>query len=182
MFNSNVKIYIGDLKINNDSHKFIEQDDIEFLSVAGFDSRVPFIDIDYVNLSASRIRDLVSTFTSKLILVTLYPEKIDKKLECEIIYKDDFIKKNDVKIYELVKRIFHEKDRMKIWREIQESNISLYMINKFLQSNATPENLGALKCVDSYLPRISPAIWISLMVYNVTSGPNYVAYHFSKNA
>jgi hypothetical protein len=182
MFNPNVKIYIGDLKYNNDSHKFIEEDELYSLSLNTFDSRVAFIDIDYVGLSTSRISDIVSNSKSKIILTTLYPDKIDKKLECEIIYKDDFIQKNQPKIYEVIKRIFHEKDRKKVWRELQESNVSLFMINKWLQSNANPENIYALKYIDSYLSRISPALWISLVVYLLNSGPKYINYHFKKNA
>jgi len=130
MLNQNVQIYIGDLKFNADSHLFIDSDNYHSIYVSSFDSRIPFLDIDYLGVTRHEIGRIVSEVKRKVVLTTLYPEKIDTKWECQINYKDDWIKRDDPKIYEVVKEIFHDKDRSRVRKSLIDNNISLFMINK----------------------------------------------------
>lgn len=179
MFNSHVQIYIGDLKFNQDSHRFIE--DVNSVYVTRFDNKIDFVDIDYLGLDCKSIANIVANVNKKVMLVTLFPEKIDTKLECKINYKDHAIKKYEMKIYDIVKCIFIEKNRMKVFAILMHNNANPHMLNKWLQSNPSALNLGALQMSDYYVDRIPPALYLSLIAFNVTSGPSYISYAFKKN-
>lgn len=180
MFNHNVQIYIGDLKFNDDSHRFI--DDSNAVYLMRFDNKIDFVDIDYLDLDAKQIANIVANVKRKVLLVTLFPDKIDKKLECKINYKDDFVKQNEVKIFDLVKMIYNEKNRMKVFAMLMQSDVNVHMLNRWLQSNPNSMTLGVLGMIDRYAHVSSPALFMSLVAFNITSGPSYITYAFKKSS
>lgn len=187
MFNNNVQIYIGDLKYNPDSHRFIEDFNSIFvmrfdIMVLGHQAKIDFVDIDYLDLNAKQIASVVENSKRKVLLSTLFPEKIDTKLECKINYKDHIIKKNELKIYDMIKIIFNEKNRMKVFAMLMQNDVNVHMLNNWLQSNPNESNLGMLMKIDRYVHLSSPALFLSLVAFNITSGPSYITYAFKKNS
>lgn len=180
--NPNIKIYIGDLKYNPDSHLFLETYSRDKILSRCFDNRILFLDIDYLDLKKDEVSWIVENIKKPGILCSLNPEKIDKGIQAEIIYKENWLEKNEPNIFELMKIIFHEKNRKKVRKILNETNVSLFMINKWIQSNPTEVNLNSLITLDRYLGNVSPEIWISLVSINLIHGPRYIEYKFKRKS
>ena len=180
---SKVKVYIGDFKINRDSHLFIENwgDDIVRGSSFRIDPRIPVVDIDYLGLQKETIKWIVEESKCELILCTLYPSKIDTSLPCQITYKDH-CSEDTQKIWDLVKECFHTRNRKELSSKLKESNVSLHVLNQWLQGNPTPENIGILKLLDLKVLHSNPHIWIDYLSLRLLNGPSYPKYRFKKKA
>jgi len=180
--NNLVKVYIGDLKINEDSHTFIWNYDRSLVvGESFFDTKVIFLDIDVLDLDKKEIEWIVKNSKVKTVLSTLYPDKIDKKLDCEIVYKDNWIPSKDLQVWDLLKILYNEKDRMKVRRILVENNMSLYLLNNWIQGNPSKDNMGALRVLDHYLTKSPPGLWISLVSFLLLDGPRYTHYRFKKS-
>lgn len=178
---NNVTIYIGDIKLNPDSHIFVEQYDDSILSSGlSFDSRVPMIDIDYLNLSKKDVNDIVQKAKRNIIICTLYPNKIDKKIPCQIQYKDGWIDESGEDLYEIVRQCFHQKDRKQLRNLLKDSRISTHFLNKWLHCNPTGANFDALKVLDYYIVTQNPDIWIDLVALLIHDGPDYPSYKYKR--
>lgn len=176
----NIQIFIGDLKYNEDSHKFVDTYERSIVCTSNlFDKRIPFIDLDYLNLSKEEVTWIVNNSKVPLLITTLYPTKIDKKIPVQIHYLSNQITENDG-IFDLVKQVFHEKDRTKLYDTLMNTKVSLFAINNWIQSNPTPGNFSQLMILDKYIGKVEEEVWISLLCELITTGPLYVNYRFKK--
>jgi hypothetical protein len=182
-FNPNVTIYIGDFKLNPDSHQFVTQWDERILGRSlRLIRAIPVVDLDYLGLDQGVLKKIVHEASNELIVCTLYPNKVDNTLPCKITYKENIVNIQDQLIWNIIRECFFEPNRAKLSQKLKDCNISPHVLNLWLQGNPTPETIGLLKQLDSKVLLSNPDIWIDYMCLKLKGGPTYPKYKFKKKS
>ena len=176
--NDHIKIYIGDFRINTESMEFIEEYDRSIITSRPlFGNKIPVVDIDYLNIDQKELEWMIEKANRPIRVCTMYPDKVPKKVSCEIVYKDGVIKES-TRVYEFVKEIFHCKDRLKIWGEMEGKKHPQMLVHMWLQSNPTPENTAHLSELDKWSMISNVDLWNTYVPLRIKNGPQYVRYRF----